>query len=195
VQATDPGAGHEGADVDGARVTPAAAIGRRLATDPDAIHDAYTTLGPLVLAYLRRLVPAADAEDVLQRTFLELWRSRGRYDTARSLEGWILGIARKRAIDHLRRRHHEVVPLDEARGIAGDDGRVLAERYERAALVRSALTQLPEEQRQALGMVYFGEYTQAEAAQRLGIPLGTAKARIFRGLQRLGTLLGPEAQA
>jgi RNA polymerase sigma factor (sigma-70 family) len=169
-----------------------AAIGSRLSSDPDAIHDAYRTLGPLVLNYLRRLVPSADAEDVLQRTFVEVWRSRERYDPSRSLEGWVLGIARKRAIDHLRRRHHDVVPLDEMRGIAGDDGRVMAERYERAALVRSALAQLPEEQKQVLALVYFGENTQSEAAQTLGIPLGTVKARVFRGLRRLGSLIDKE---
>jgi RNA polymerase sigma factor (sigma-70 family) len=179
--------------VDSARAETAAAIGQRLSSDPYAINDAYTTLGPMVLAYLRRLVPAADCEDVLQRTFVEVWRSRDRYDPARSLEGWVLGIARKRAIDHLRRRHHDVVPLDEMRGIAGDDGRILAERYERAALVRAALTKLPEEQKQALGLVYFGEHTQSEAAERLGVPLGTVKARVFRGLRRLGSLLESEA--
>jgi RNA polymerase sigma factor (sigma-70 family) len=172
--------------------TAAAAIGRRLSSDPDAISDAYATLGPMVLNYLRRLVPSDDAEDVLQRTFVEVWRSRARYDPARSLEGWVLGIARKRAIDHLRRRHHVVVPLDDMRGVAGDDGRVLQERYERAALVRSALTQLPDEQKQALALVYFGEHTQSEAAERLGVPLGTVKARVFRGLRRLGTLIDPE---
>lgn len=170
-----------------------AALGQRLSSDPDAIHDCYRTLGPMVLGYLRRLVPAADAEDVLQRTFVELWRSRDRYDPSRSLEGWVLGIARKRAIDHLRRRHHDVVPLDEMRGVAGDDGRILAERYERAAVVRDALTQLPEEQKQVLALVYFGQHTQSEAAERLGVPLGTVKARVFRGLRRLGALIDPEA--
>jgi RNA polymerase sigma factor (sigma-70 family) len=177
--------------VDSASAT--AEIGPRLSTDPDAIQDAYRALGPLVLNYLRRLVPFADAEDVLQRTFVEVWRSRERYDPNRSLEGWVLGIARKRAIDHLRRRHHDVVPLDEMRGIAGDDGRIMAERYERAALVRSALVQLPEEQKQVLALVYFGEHTQSEAAERLGIPLGTVKARVFRGLRRLGTMIDKEA--
>lgn len=179
--------------MDGSSGSATAAIGARLSTDPDAIRDAYAALGPMVLGYLRRLVPASDAEDVLQRTFVEVWRSRDRYDPGRSLEGWVLGIARKRAIDHLRKRHHDVVPLEEMRGVAGDDGRELAERYARAALVRSALTKLPEEQRQVLALVYFGEHTQSETANQLGIPLGTVKARVFRGLRRLGTLLDPEA--
>jgi RNA polymerase sigma factor (sigma-70 family) len=194
VRCNRTGPADEDRGVDSA-ASPAVAIGHRLSSDPDAINDAYTTLGPMVLNYLRRLVPASDAEDVLQRTFVEVWRSRDRYDPNRSLEGWVLGIARKRAIDHLRKRHHDVVPLDEMRGVAGDDGRVLAERYERATLVRSALTQLPEEQKQVLALVYFGERTQSEAAEHLGVPLGTVKARVFRGLRRLGSLLDEEAKS
>lgn len=179
--------------MDGRRATPAAAIGRPLGTDPGAVHHAYTTLDPMMLRYRRRLVPAADAEEVPRRSSFELWRSRDRHESRRSVEGFVPGIAPNGVIDHLRGRHHEAVPPEEARGMADDDGRVLAERYERAELVRSALAKLPEEQRQALTLVYFGEHTQAEAAQRLGVPLATVKARIFRGLHQLGTLLEPEA--
>ena len=144
----------------------------------------------MVLGYLRRFVARDDAEDVLQRVFYEVWRNRDRYDPTRSLEAWVLGIARKRAIDQLRRRHANVVPIDELRDIAGDDGRELAERYARAGEVRSALARLPNEQREVLTLAYFGELTQTEIADRLGVPLGTVKARAFRGLRRLADLLG-----
>jgi RNA polymerase sigma-70 factor (ECF subfamily) len=143
----------------------------------------------MVLGYLRRFVPRDEAEDVLQRVFYEVWRSRERYDPGRSLEAWVLGIARKRAIDQLRRRHANVVPIDELRDIAGDDGRELAERYARAGEVRAALARLPREQREVLTLAYFGELTQSEIADRLGVPLGTVKARAFRGLRRLADLL------
>ncbi len=144
----------------------------------------------MVLGYLRRFVPRDEAEDVLQRVFYEVWKNRDRYDPARSLEAWVLGIARKRAIDQLRRRHATIVPIDELRDVAGDDGRELAERYARANEVRGALERLPAEQRQVLTMAYFGDLTQAEIADRLGVPLGTVKARAFRGLRRLADLLG-----
>ena len=110
---------------------------------------------------------------MLQRVFYEVWRSRDRYDPTRSLEAWALGIARKRAIDQLRRRHANVVPIEELRDIAGDDGRELAERYARANEVRGALERLPREQREVLTLAYFGDLTQTEIAERLGVPLGT----------------------
>jgi RNA polymerase sigma factor (sigma-70 family) len=165
-------------------------LGARLAAGEEgAINECYSALGPMVLGYLRRFVPRDEAEDVLQRVFYEVWRNRDRYDPARSLEAWVLGIARKRAIDQLRRRHANVVPLEELRDIAGDDGRELAERYARATEVRAALERLPAEQREALTLAYFGDLTQTQVAERLGVPLGTVKARTFRGLRRLADIL------
>src|SRR5262245_31314429 len=168
-------------------------LGARLvAGEEGAIGECYATLGPMVLGYLRRFVPRDEAEDVLQRVFYEVWRNRDRYDPSRSLEAWVLGIARKRAIDQLRRRHANVVPIEELRDIAGDDGRELADRYARANEVRRALERLPREQREVLTLAYFGGLTQTEIAERLGVPLGTVKARAFRGLRRLADLLGAE---
>jgi RNA polymerase sigma factor (sigma-70 family) len=165
-------------------------LGARLAAGEEGALDAcYAALGPMVLGYLRRFVAREDAEDVLQRVFYEVWRSRERYDPARSLEAWVLGIARKRAIDQLRRQHVNVVPMDELRDLAGDDGRELADRYARAVEVRGALERLPGEQREVLTLAYFGDLTQSEIADRLGLPLGTVKARTFRGLRRLADLL------
>jgi RNA polymerase sigma factor (sigma-70 family) len=166
-------------------------LGARLAAGEEgAIAECYTALGPMVLGYLRRFVPRDEAEDVLQRVFYEVWKNRDRYDPARSLEAWVLGIARKRAIDQLRRRHVSIVPIEELRDIAGDDGRELAERYARASEVRHALERLPAEQREVLTLAYFGDLTQAQIAERLGVPLGTVKARTFRGLRRLADILG-----
>jgi RNA polymerase sigma factor (sigma-70 family) len=167
-------------------------LGARLAAGEEgAIDECYAALGPMVLGYLRRFVPRDDAEDVLQRVFYEVWRNHDRYDPARSLEGWVLGIARKRAIDRLRRRHANVVPMEELRDLAGDDGRELAERYARASEVRGALARLPATQREVLTLAYLGGLTQTQIAERLGVPLGTVKARAFRGLRRLADLLGP----
>ena len=165
-------------------------LGYRLAAGEEgAINECYAALGPMVLGYLRRFVPRDEAEDVLQRVFYEVWRNRDRYDPTRSLEAWVLGIARKRAIDLLRRRHASVVPIDELRDLAGDDGRELAERYARASEVRAALERLPREQREVLTLAYFGDLTQTEISDRLGVPLGTVKARTFRGLRRLADIL------
>jgi RNA polymerase sigma-70 factor (ECF subfamily) len=165
-------------------------IGVRLnGGDPAALEDAYRTLGPLVMSYLARYVPRPDIEDVMQRVFYEVWRVHERYDPDRSLRGWVLGIARKRAIDHLRKRRDVVVPLDSMREITGDDGREVADRFVWADEVREALNMLPEPQRSVIELAYFGGYTQAEVATALDVPLGTVKTRTSRGLQRLAGLL------
>jgi RNA polymerase sigma factor (sigma-70 family) len=157
--------------------------------DPAAIEDCYHSLGPLVISYLSRYVPQADIDDIVQRVFYEVWRVHDRYDPNRSLRGWVLGIARKRAIDHLRKRRDVVVPLNSMRDIAGDDGREVAERLAWADEVRTALDQLSAEQRGVIELAYFEQYTQSEIALELDIPLGTVKTRTARGLQRLAGLL------
>jgi RNA polymerase sigma factor (sigma-70 family) len=167
-------------------------IGARLVHNkPEAIGEIYVALGSTVRSYLHRLVGPDDADDVLQRVFYEVWRHNSRYDPSRSLAAWVLGIARKRAIDHLRRRRHIAVPLDDLENVAGEDGRELAERYARAHEVRDALNRLPYEQREVLVLAYFGRFTQSEIATLLEVPLGTVKARTFRGLRRLAHFLSP----
>ncbi|MDQ6851155.1 MAG: sigma-70 family RNA polymerase sigma factor [Actinomycetota bacterium] len=156
---------------------------------PDALEEAYRSLGPLVMSYLARYVPHADIEDVMQRVFYEVWRVHARYDPSLSLRGWVLGIARKRAIDHLRKRRDVVVPLDSMREITGDDGREVADRMVWADEVRIALNMLPEAQRNVIELAYFDGYTQTEIATALDIPLGTVKTRTSRGLHRMAGLL------
>lgn len=167
-----------------------AEIGERLNQgQPEALEECYRTLGPLVMSYLGRYVPQPDIEDVVQRVFYEVWRVHDRYDPNLSLRGWVLGIARKRAIDHLRKRKDVVVPLESMREITGDDGREVAERLAWADELRTALDMLPEGQRNVIELAYFDGYTQSEVAVVLDIPLGTVKTRTSRGLQRLAGLL------
>ncbi len=163
--------------------------GRLVQGEPEALEECYRTLGPLVMSYLARYVPQPDIEDVMQRVFYEVWRVHERYDPEQSLRGWVLGIARKRAIDHLRKRRDNVVPIDAVREITGDDGREIADRLAWADEVRTALSALPEPQREVIALAYYDGYSQSEISQALGIPLGTVKTRTSRGLQRLAGLL------
>jgi len=165
-------------------------IGERLNRgEPEALEAAYRSLGPLVMSYLSRYVPQPDIEDVMQRVFYEVWRVHDRYDPGQPLRGWVLGIARKRAIDHLRKRRDVVVALDSVREITGEDGRDVADRLAWADEVRGALDMLPDLQREVIELAYFEGYTQSEIARALDIPLGTVKTRTARGLQRLAGLL------
>ena len=165
-------------------------VGTRLRQGrPEALEECYRALGPLVVSYLSRYVPHSDIDDVMQRVFYEVWRVHERYDPERPLRAWVLGIARKRAIDHLRKRRDVVVPIESMREITGDDGREVAERLVWADEVREALNQLPEPQRNVIELAYFDGYTQSEISLALDIPLGTVKTRTSRGLQRLAGLL------
>ncbi len=165
-------------------------LGAQLVHDrQQAIGEIYVALGATVRSYLQGVVGHGDADDVLQRVFYEVWRHNSRYDPSRSLTAWVLGIARKRAIDHLRRRRNVAVALSDLEDVAGEDGRELAERHARAQEVRDALNRLSDEQREVLVLAYFGRLTQSEIATRLDVPLGTVKARAFRGLRRLAELL------
>jgi RNA polymerase sigma-70 factor (ECF subfamily) len=168
----------------------APSVGARLAQgDEHALEECYRLYGPMVRRYLRHFVPSDEADDLLQIVFLEVWRCRDRLDASRPFEAWLFGIARKRAIDQLRRRHHEVVSVDAIRELSGDDGDDFVERLAWAAEVRSALTQLSVDQQEVIELSYFGDLTQQQIAGKLDIPIGTVKARVARGMRRLAALV------
>jgi RNA polymerase sigma-70 factor (ECF subfamily) len=162
--------------------------------DERALEDLYRAYGPATFGYLQRaLGDRAAAEDVQQQVFTEVWRRGPDYDPARSsLLTWVMTITRSRAIDHLRRRVPEPQdPADAERllGAADDPGHdELAERWRLAAL----LARLPAEERALLRLRFQGGFSQSEIAERAGIPLGTVKTRMVRGLDRLREALEAE---
>jgi RNA polymerase sigma-70 factor (ECF subfamily) len=162
--------------------------------DAAAMADRLPVLTPVLRSYLRRWVPLDDVDDVVQVVFLELWRTRVRYDPARSLEAWALSIARRRAIDHLRARPRPAAPLGELAEPPGEDGRDLAARLADAAEIRGALGTLPAAQREAIEMAYYGDLSQREIAERLSVPIGTIKARTARGLRAVRQMLTSAAR-
>ncbi|MUN37474.1 RNA polymerase sigma factor [Actinomadura litoris] len=163
-------------------------LGQRLGQgDETALEECYAVLGPLVRRHVLRLVPCHAVDDVVQLVFLEVWRSRGRFDPARGLEPWVLAIARKRAIDQLRaeaRHSRRAVPLDDAARVPD-----AAPAVDTACDVRRALADLPAPQRQAIVLAHYGQLTQREIADLLAVPLGTVKARTARGLHRMRDML------
>jgi RNA polymerase sigma factor (sigma-70 family) len=165
------------------------AIGKRFAAgDERALAECHSQFGPLLLTYARRYVGPNDAEDVVQTVMIEAWRGRHRYDPNRPLQAWLLTIVKRRAIDLLRTQK-TVVDLDAIRQLTGADGRETAERFAWAIDVRQALDKLPQPQRQALVLSYFGGLSQTEIATRTNAPLGTIKTRTARGLKRLADLI------
>jgi len=167
---------------------------RRLAqrlrrADPSALEAIYAAHGSMVFGYLRQaLNDAAEAEDVFQQVMTEVWRRGADYDPGRaSLTTWIMLIARSRAIDALRRRRPE--PQDPATlqdlDVVESETEDLAERWRVAAL----LEQIEPDDRDLLRLRFFEGLSQTEIAERTGIPLGTIKSRMVRGLERLHDLV------
>lgn len=132
----------------------------------------------------------AAAQDLVQDTFVKLWRSAERFDARRGkLDTWVLLVARSLAIDALRRRVLEVRSLESvgtASEAATDPGPdELAETEDLAERARRAMAALSDGQRAALELAYFGGRTSAEVAELEGIPVGTAKTRIRTALLKL----------
>lgn len=161
--------------------------------DPDALAEIHRRYGGVVVSYLRTTLrdPGA-AEDVHQEVFLEVWRRGSSFDPARaSLGTWIMVIARSRAIDHLRKRIPEPRDPQGAGALMREDEDpsqspdTLIERWRLAVL----LAELPDDQARILRMRFHGGFSQSEIAERTGIPLGTVKTYMVRGLRRLRELM------
>lgn len=145
--------------------------------------------GLLYSLLIRMLVSETEAQDVMQDTFVQIWRRAPAYDPRRSSPiAWMIMIARGMAIDRLRARLRRNATQEayqrEAASLAVEemDGRRHTESGELAAACRAALDQLPEPQRRALQLAFFRGWTHEEIARAEGDPLGTVKARIRRGL-------------
>jgi len=131
------------------------------------------------------------AEDVVQESFLSLWRSGARYDRTRgSVRTWVLGIVHNRAIDALRRSvvHDRRRASDEGieeRFEAPERTEVEVARRDEAREIRSALEELPAEQSRVIELAYFGGFTHTEIASMLDTPIGTVKGRMRLGLAKM----------
>lgn len=161
-----------------------------------ALYDRYGT--SVYSLALRMLGDRQLAEEIVQETFLRVWRQARAFQAVRgALSTWILGIARNLSIDELRRRG--VRPqaasgdADERLALieATDDPAEQAYTHMRHEVVARALESLPSPQREVLELAYFSGLSQSEIAERLGDPLGTVKTRMRLGLQKLKSILGP----
>ena len=154
------------------------------------VYDRYSAI--LLGLLLRILRSRAEAEDVLQEVFLQVWQQARSFDPARGRPfTWLVTLSRSRAIDRLRavdsreraaQRSAEDAPPDAAPQARADEDAI---RAERAEAVRDALGELPEEQRQVLVLAYLEGMSQSEIAAAKNQPLGTVKTRTRAGLKKL----------
>lgn len=175
--------------------------------DRRAFEEIFDRYGSLVYSTaLRVLHDGQLAEDVSQEIFVRIWRQpagyvadRGRFST------WLISVTRNRAVDELRSRgrrlrHETTSPdwLERERELPAPDRidpALNAQLAEERRIIRSALANLPAEQRQVIELAYFGGLSQQEIAQRLTQPLGTVKTRIRLGMQKLRAALAQDLRS
>ena len=165
--------------------------------DESAFAELYDELAAAVFGVVLRVIrDRAQAEEVTQEVFVELWRHAARFDATRGgVRGWAVTIARRRAVDRMRseqsrraRQLRTADPVDMPETPV--DAVILSLDRDRA---RRTLDELSDVQRQALELAFFEGLTHVEVAQHLGVALGTVKTRIRDGLIRLRALMAAHA--
>jgi RNA polymerase sigma-70 factor (ECF subfamily) len=164
-------------------------------SEQSALAELYDRFGrPAYGLALRILRDESLAEDAVQDAFLAVWRTAPRFLPERGKAStWILTLVHRRAVDLVRREERRRTDALDPETEPGDRSPPVDEeawlRLQRER-VQGALRQLPDQQREAIELAYYGGFTQSELAERLGQPLGTIKSRMFLGLGRLRELLG-----
>jgi RNA polymerase sigma factor (sigma-70 family) len=178
----------------------AALLSRVAVEDSDALAALYQRHGTACYRLARHVTASDDlAQDAVQEAFIGMWKSPASYHAGRgSVRTWLLGLTHHKAVDSVRREtaqqrrqnaHAAQQALDPPSLTA--DPAAAAWDSIRGAEVRAALTELPEAQKQALALAYFGGYTQSQIADLTGVPLGTVKTRTFSAMRRLRVRLAP----
>lgn len=181
---------------EGTGVSLADLLRRSARGDEAAFASVYDETSARVFGLVLRVVrDRAQAEEVTQEVYLEVWRTASRFDPSKgSALSWLMTMAHRRSVDRVRSAE-SVSRNDTSYHRAGhvpdhDSTAEAAETSLEAARVRQAMATLTDAQRQALELAYFGGYTHTEVATMLDLPVGTAKTRIRDGLIRLRDTMG-----
>lgn len=164
------------------------------AGEPDAVRAVYRRYGGAVHTVARSIVrDPALAEDVVQQTFVKAWQAAASFDETRDLAPWLYSIARRTAIDVLRK---EGAPTRGGHAPEVDAAvtPITFERTWEVLEVRAAIEALPEAEREVVRLSHLLGLTHAEVAERLGVPVGTVKSRSGRAHKRLAAALGHLAE-
>ena len=159
---------------------------RLVAGDPTSLAEVYDRWSALVHTFaLRSLGRAEDAEDITQQVFIAAWGSRATLTpSSRALPAWLLGIARHKVADRLGERAREVRRLEAAAvGVVEEvpDGLDLLDRL----TIRQFVLELPEPRGTIVRLAFWEDLTHSQIAKRTGLPLGTIKSHVRRGLRQL----------
>ena len=187
--------GYEGAMDASSNTADQALLARVSRGDAAALRALYDSCSARALSVAHRVLGTrSEAEEVVQETFVQVWRQATTYDASRGgAMAWIATIARSRALDRLRTRaasDRAVARSEDPDPVAEPAPVELAAQRELRTQVIAALAALPQEQRSAIELAYYEDLSHSEIAARLGDPLGTVKTRVRLGLAKLAMLLG-----
>jgi RNA polymerase sigma-70 factor (ECF subfamily) len=160
------------------------------AGDPEAVREVYRRHAGAVHTVARSMVGDPElAADVVQQTFVKAWRAAASFQEGRELAPWLYSIARRTAIDVLRHERRPTIG-----GHAPEQDQAITtlsfDRTWEVLEVREAVAALPEGEREVVRLQHLEGFTQAEVAERLGVPVGTVKSRSARAHRRLAEILG-----
>lgn len=162
--------------------------------DEDAFRGLFDRYAPTAHALALRVVRQAHlAEEIVQEAFMAVWKNPGGYDTDRgSVRSWLMGTVHHRAVDLVRREEAHRRRAEDSIPAALEDQADHADEVveavglpEERRIVRAALAELPDEQRQVLEAMYFEGRSQTQIAEATGLPLGTVKSRTLLGMRRM----------
>ena len=162
--------------------------------EDSALGELYDRFGRIAYGLALRVVRDPTlAEDAVQDAFVDVWRSAGRFLPERATAStWVMTFVHRRAVDVVRREQRRRSEPAEQQPVASEPADEQVWLRLQRERVQSALRKLPDQQREALELAYYGGFTQSELADRLGQPLGTIKSRMFSGLATLRDLLRDE---
>lgn len=156
-----------------------------------ALRAVYDRYGGLIYRIAQRsLANRSDAEEVTQATFVSAWQGRETFDPDRgTLAGWLVAIVRRRVVDRLRAAQREqraaVAAAQAGARVSTPDGVEHADQVVASVVVNDGLAELPETQRRVLHLAFYDDLTHQQIASATGLPLGTVKSHVRRGLSEL----------
>jgi len=159
--------------------------------DEAALKEIYDEHSPLIMGLSRKLV-GPEAEDLVQVVFLSAWSGRENFDPQKgSMKSWLCGITRFRAIDILRKKSRQPFsPVDNVESTTQTFNSLEVDLLVDSLVVHEALDELPEEKQRILKLGFIDQFSHSEIALKTGLPLGTVKSHIRRGLELLQKELG-----
>ena len=158
--------------------------------DDAALRDLFNRHAPWLAARLRAVLPPSDVEDVLQETFLAVWKGAKNYTPRGAAGGWLWGIARRQAALLLRRRGPGTVALPDEVVVGDDPAEAALARADLEAVAAAALGPPESAEREVWRLMYVEDRPVAEVAELMGVPEGTVKSRAHRARRLLRAALG-----